>query len=80
MIASARILMPRPTVRTPTGRHLMSSSDQALGFLAGATTIFTSEDGDLFVTASPRHEADVGMLTVLGSLPDGRSRRNHVPR
>src|SRR5207302_6820194 len=36
MIATARIVMPTSVVRLSAGRHLMSFSDQALCFLAGA--------------------------------------------
>lgn len=69
VIAAARILMPTAMVRISAGRHLMSFSDQALCFLAGANSIFTSEDGTLFTTASPEHQADLAMLATLGLRP-----------
>src|SRR5471032_478284 len=43
MIAMARVLMPTAVVRIAAGRHLITFSDQALCFLAGANSIFTSE-------------------------------------
>ena len=43
MVATARILMPKAIVRLSAGRDRLSISDQALCFLAGANSIFSSE-------------------------------------
>jgi biotin synthase len=68
MIAVARTLMPRSMVRLAAGRHLMSFSDQALCFLAGANSIFTSETGAMLTEAVPctEHERDQELLNELG--------------
>src|SRR4051794_18944283 len=71
MIAAARILMPEASVRIAAGRHLMSFSDQALCFLAGASSFFTSEQGKMLTEAVPceRPDADRDMLDALGLRP-----------
>src|SRR3954451_12204282 len=68
MIAAARILMPAASVRIAAGRHLMSFSDQALCFLAGASSFFTSEQGKMLTSAVPceRPDADRELLDALG--------------
>jgi biotin synthase len=68
MIAVARILMPRSVVRLSAGRAKMSVSDQALCFMAGANSIFSSDDNRMLTRAvpSPDYDADREMLSVLG--------------
>jgi len=68
MIAVARILMPSSVVRIAAGRHLMSFSDQALCFLAGANSIFTSERNIMLTATTPcaDHASDRAMLAKLG--------------
>jgi biotin synthase len=68
MIAVARILMPASVVRIAAGRHLMSFSDQALCFLAGANSIFTSERNMMLTAATPcaDHASDRAMLEAMG--------------
>jgi biotin synthase len=68
MIATARIVMPTSVVRLSAGRHLMSTSDQALCFLAGANSIFSSERNIMLTDAVPcaDHESDRAMLAELG--------------
>jgi biotin synthase len=68
MIAVARILMPESMVRLAAGRHLMSFSDQALCFLAGANSLFTSETGRMLTEAVPcaDHDSDSDLLGRLG--------------
>jgi biotin synthase len=60
--------MPASMVRIAAGRHLMSTSDQALCFLAGANSFFTSESGKMLTEAVPcaEHEGDLGLLRQLG--------------
>ncbi len=71
MIAAARILMPTSSVRIAAGRHLMSFSDQALCFLAGASSFFTSEQGMMLTEAVPCDEpaTDRLLLDALGLVP-----------
>ncbi len=68
MIAVARILMPTSVVRIAAGRHLMSFSDQALCFLAGANSMFTSERNMMLTATTPcaDHASDRAMLGEMG--------------
>jgi len=67
-LAAARILMPKSVVRLSAGRARMSESDQALCFMAGANSIFSSDDRKMLTRAVPcsDYEADQQMLDVLG--------------
>jgi biotin synthase len=71
MIAMARILMPRATVRLSAGRAKMSFSDQTLCFMAGANSIFSSESRIMLTKAVPcnDYDADRAMLDVMGLKP-----------
>ena len=71
MIAVARLLMPTSVVRIAAGRHLMSFSDQALCFLAGANSIFTSERNMMLTSTTPcaDHASDRSMLATMGLRP-----------
>jgi biotin synthase len=71
MIAATRILMPKAVVRLSAGRHLMGFSDQALCFMAGANSIFSSETKVMLTKAvpSPDYDADKAMLDVMGLKP-----------
>jgi biotin synthase len=68
MIAIARILMPASMVRLSAGRSKMSISDQAMCFMAGANSIFSSEEKIMLTKASPSqdYDQDKAMLDVLG--------------
>ncbi|MBK5288542.1 MAG: biotin synthase BioB, partial [Acidimicrobiia bacterium] len=68
MVAVARILMPASVVRIAAGRHLMSVSDQAMCFMAGANSIFTSERNMMLTDTTPcaDHATDRAMLATLG--------------
>ena len=68
MIATARVLMPASVVRIAAGRHLMSFSDQAMCFLAGANSIFTSERNMMLTDTTPcaDHATDKAMLAAMG--------------
>jgi biotin synthase len=70
MIATARILMPKSVVRLSAGRGEMSVSDQALCFMAGANSIFSS-DTKRMLTLAPTHDydADKALLDLLGLKP-----------
>jgi biotin synthase len=67
MVATARILMPKAIVRLSAGRDRLSISDQALCFLAGANSIFSSEK--LLTTANPNWQEDSNMFEQLGIKP-----------
>ncbi len=67
MVATARILMPKAVVRLSAGRDRLSVSDQALCFLAGANSIFSSEK--LLTTANPNWQDDAEMFQKLGIKP-----------
>ncbi|MBY0551244.1 MAG: biotin synthase BioB [Candidatus Obscuribacterales bacterium] len=64
MIATARIVMPRARVRLSAGRLQMSHAEQALCFLAGASSIFTGEK--LLTTGNPGYDEDREMFQILG--------------
>jgi biotin synthase len=68
MIAATRILIPRAVVRLSAGRHNMGFSDQALCFMAGANSIFSSETRVMLTKAVPcaDYDADKAMLDVMG--------------
>jgi biotin synthase len=68
MIATARILMPTSMVRLSAGRSRMSLSDQALCFMAGANSIFSSEERIMLTKAagSQDYDQDAAMLAELG--------------
>jgi biotin synthase len=71
MIATARVLMPRSVVRLSAGRAKMSVSDQALCFMAGANSIFSSDNKAMLTKAvpSPDYDEDQAMLELLGLRP-----------
>jgi biotin synthase len=71
MIAAARILMPASMVRLSAGRAGLSVSDQALCFMAGANSIFSSDEKKMLTIAapSPDFEADRKLLNILGMTP-----------
>lgn len=68
MIATARILMPASDVRLSAGRARLSQVEQTLCFLAGANSIFSSDDGHMLTvtTPCPGYNADQEMLDLLG--------------
>jgi biotin synthase len=71
MIALARLLMPASVVRLSAGRAKLSVSDQALCFLAGANSIFSSDNGQMLTRAvpSPNYDADAALMNLLGLRP-----------
>lgn len=68
MIATARILMPTSDVRLSAGRAKLSHVEQALCFLAGVNSIFSSDDGHMLTvtTPCPGYDTDREMLDLLG--------------
>lgn len=78
MIATARILMPKAMVRLSAGRTSMSTSDQALCFMAGANSIFAGEK--LLTTPNPSFEEDNAMFGLLGLTPREAFKENVIMR
>ncbi|NET70222.1 MAG: biotin synthase BioB [Sphaerospermopsis sp. SIO1G2] len=68
MIATARIVMPGSDVRLSAGRAKLSQVEQALCFMAGANSIFSSDDNKMLTvtTPCPDYDADAQMLNMLG--------------
>lgn len=68
MIATTRIVMPRSDVRLTAGRVKLDPTAQALCFLAGANSIFSSETEFMLTKAvpSPSYAADQALLEALG--------------
>jgi biotin synthase len=66
-IATARILMPRSMVRLSAGRVALSEAEQALCFLAGASSIFAGEK--LLTTPNPEFDQDARLFANLGLTP-----------
>ncbi|MFN9613900.1 MAG: biotin synthase BioB, partial [Dolichospermum sp.] len=53
MIATARIIMPQSDVRLSAGRARLSQVEQALCFMAGANSIFSSDDHKMLTVTTP---------------------------
>ena len=70
-IAVARIVCPKSVVRLAAGRTHMSREQQALCFLAGASSIFVG--GKLLTTANPDLDDDARLMKDLGLRPVGTS-------
>ncbi|MDJ0675481.1 MAG: biotin synthase BioB [Calothrix sp. MO_167.B42] len=68
MIATARMIMPGSDVRLSAGRARLSRVEQAFCFMAGANSIFSSDDGKMLTvtTPCPGYDADREMLNLLG--------------
>ena len=64
MIATARIIMPKTSVRLSAGRNEMSTLDQAFCFMAGANSIFAGDK--LLTTPNPAFTDDMAMFELLG--------------
>ncbi len=66
-VAVARILMPRARVRLSAGRRELGEAEQALCFLAGASSIFVGDR--LLTTPNPERDSDAALLAKLGLEP-----------
>ncbi len=68
MIATTRLVMPASDVRLTAGRVKLDQTAQALCFLAGANSIFSSETEFMLTKAvpSPSYDADRVLLEALG--------------
>jgi biotin synthase len=68
MIATARVIMPKTVLRLSAGRAGLSEAEQAMCFLAGANSIFSSEQKIMLTKAvpSPAYDEDKVLLSKLG--------------
>lgn len=82
MIAVARIVMPKSDVRLTAGRIKLEPAAQAICFLAGANSIFSSETEFMLTKAvpSPHYQADQALLTALGMTMRAPFTSPHTPR
>ncbi len=67
MIATTRLVMPSSVVRLSAGREGMELSDQAMCFMAGASSIFSGDK--LLTTPNPDFNSDKEMFDLLGLMP-----------
>lgn len=63
-IATARIMMPKATVRLTAGRTALTEEVQALCFMAGANSIFAGDT--LLTTPNPELDDDARLFSRLG--------------
>jgi biotin synthase len=68
MVATCRIVFPKSMVRLSAGRVKLSPAEQALCFMAGANSIFSSENRIMLTKAvtSPTYDEDKALLSTLG--------------
>lgn len=67
MVATARIVIPKTTIRLSAGRTSMSREGQAFCFMAGAASIFAGDK--LLTTPNPDINEDLAMFEILGLKP-----------
>ncbi|MDH6059923.1 biotin synthase BioB [Chrysosporum bergii ANA360D] len=68
MIATTRMIIPTADVRLSAGRARLSPVEQSMCFMAGANSIFSSDDHKMLTvtTPCPDYDADREMLNLLG--------------
>ncbi len=82
MIAVTRLVMPKSDVRLTAGRVKLDATAQALCFLAGTNSIFSSETEFMLTKAvpSPSYDADAALLQALGLTMRAPFVNPHSPR
>ncbi|WP_428311637.1 biotin synthase BioB [Hydrocarboniphaga sp.] len=70
VIAVARVMMPKSSVRLSAGRTQMSDETQAMCFMAGANSIFYGDK--LLTTENPQNLRDRALLAKLGMQIEGK--------
>ncbi|WP_341917418.1 biotin synthase BioB [Hydrocarboniphaga effusa] len=70
VIAVARVLMPKSSVRLSAGRQAMSDETQAMCFMAGANSIFYGDK--LLTTENPQNAKDRALIAKLGMQIEGK--------
>lgn len=76
-IATARIVLPKSTVRLSAGRESMNDETQALCFLSGAGSIFSGDK--LLTTPNPPVNEDKLLFEALGLLPTEAYEKSKKP-
>ena len=68
VVATARLILPRAVIRLSAGRSTLSVAEQAFCFLAGANSIFSSDERQMLTRAAPApdYDADRALLGLLG--------------
>lgn len=66
-IAVARIVMPHSVIRLSAGRESLSDAEQALAFMAGASSLFYGDR--LLTTPNAEQSQDMALLASLGLTP-----------
>lgn len=67
MIATARITMPKSTVRLSAGRTSLNREAQILCLMAGANSVFYGEK--LLTTPNPEEDSDSALFAALSPIP-----------
>jgi len=67
MIATARITMPKSTLRLSAGRSDLNREAQIMCLLAGANSVFYGEK--LLTTPNPEEDCDTALFAALGPVP-----------
>ncbi len=67
MVATARITMPKSTVRLSAGRTDLTREAQIMCLMAGANSVFYGEK--LLTTPNPEEDSDTALFTALGPVP-----------
>ncbi len=77
LIATARIIMPKSTVRLSAGRTQMNEEGHALCFLAGANSIFAGDK--LLTTPNPEYNEDMQLFQTLDLKPRAAFKGDRQP-
>ena len=67
MVATARITMPKSTVRLSAGRTDLTREAQIMCLMAGANSVFYGEK--LLTTPNPQEDSDTALFAALGQVP-----------
>jgi len=67
MVATARITMPKSTVRLSAGRTDLTREAQIMCLMAGANSVFYGEK--LLTTPNPQEDSDTTLFAALGPIP-----------
>lgn len=68
MVATARITMPKSTVRLSAGRTDLTRESQIMCLMAGANSMFYGEK--LLTTPNPEEDCDTALFAALGPVTD----------
>ncbi|MFM1944714.1 MAG: biotin synthase BioB [Verrucomicrobiota bacterium] len=65
-VATARLVMPRAVIRLSAGRSRLSETEQGFCFMAGANSIFSSDEGRMLTDAVPSPDYDMDRVLLDG--------------